>query len=235
MGEYEIVPAELGDQSITGGEVHPQLPLLGAAGTKQDFYNRRAERAISAQDISQRVVISSNYELPFGKGRPFLNALPPAAEFLFGGWQVNGIITFQRGVPMQISNGGNFTNLGSPGQRPNNNGASAKKTGPTESRLTSYFDQSVFSQAGNFTFGNTSRTSPDLRHIGTRDFDASLFKRFYFRERANVEFRAEAFNAFNHPVWNAPGTTVNTPGQFGVIQTKGGQRRQFQLALKLQF
>jgi len=51
----------------------------------------------------------------------------------------------------------------------------------------------------------------------------------------NLQFRAEAFNAFNHPVWNGPGTTVNTPGSFGVITTKGGQRRQFQLALRLQF
>ena len=45
----------------------------------------------------------------------------------------------------------------------------------------------------------------------------------------------EAFNAFNHPVWNGPGTTVNQPGVFGVINTKGGQRRQVQLALKIQF
>jgi len=216
-------------------DVSQTVTFLGAAGTKQDFYNRRGERSISAQDVSQRLVISANYELPFGKGRAMLNAMPKAADFFLGGWQVNGIITLQKGLPLQIGNNGNFTNLGSPGQRPNNNGRSAKKTGPVENRLDSYFDQSVFSQAGNFTFGNTSRTSPDLRGLGSRDFDASLFKRFFFRERTNLEFRAEAFNAFNHPVWNGPGTTVNTPGSFGVITTKGGQRRQFQLALRLQF
>jgi hypothetical protein len=216
-------------------DVSQTVTFLGAAGTKQDFYNRRAERSISAQDVSQRMVISFNYELPFGKGRPFLNALPKAAEYVLGGWQINGITTFQTGIPLQISNGGNFTNLGSPGQRPNNNGKSAKKTGPIENRLNSYFDQTVFSQAGNFTFGNTSRTSPDLRGIGRRDFDFSIFKRFYFRERANVEVRAEAFNAFNHPYWNNPGTTVNAPGTFGIINTKSGDRRQIQLALRLQF
>jgi hypothetical protein len=93
----------------------------------------------------------------------------------------------------------------------------------------------VFSQAGNFTFGNTSRTSPDLRGPGTRAFDMSLFKRFKYRESANVEFRAEAFNAFNHPIWNGPGTTVTDPGSFGIITSKGGQRRQIQLALRIQF
>ena len=95
-----------------------------------------------------------------------------------GGWQANGIVTFQQGTPLQTGN----------------NGTAAKKTGSNEARLNSWFDQSVFSQAGNFTFGNTSRTSPDLRGFGTRSVDASLFKRFYFREKANVEFRAEAFN-----------------------------------------
>ncbi|MFN7919024.1 MAG: TonB-dependent receptor [Bryobacteraceae bacterium] len=216
-------------------DVSQTVTFLGAAGTKQDFYNRKGERSISAQDVSQRFVMSANYELPFGKGRMLLNHMPKAAEYVLGGWQVNGIVTFQTGLPLQIGNNGNFTNLGSPGQRPNNNGTSAKKTGPVEDRLNNYFDQSVFSQAGNFTFGNTSRTSPDLRGLGNRDFDASLFKRFFFKETANVEFRAEAFNAFNHPVWNGPGTTVNTPGSFGVVNSKGGQRRQYQLALRVQF
>ena len=211
------------------------VTFLGAAGAKQDFYNRKGERSISAQDVSQRFVTSANYELPFGKGRPFLSSMNKAADFVLGGWQLNGILTFQRGTPLQIGNNGNFTNLGSPGQRPNNNGTTAKKSGPTEERLNSYFDQSVFSQAGNFTFGTTSRTSPDLRGFGTRSLDASIFKRFYFREKANVEFRAEAFNLPNHPVWNNPGTTVNTPGQFGVVNTKGGSTRQVQLALRIQF
>jgi hypothetical protein len=211
------------------------VTFLGAAGAKQNFFDRHGERSISAQDISQRLVISANYELPIGRKRSMLTSAPAAVEFILGGWQVNGIATFQTNVPLQISNGGNFTNLGSPGQRPNNNGKSAKKTGPTEDRLNSYFDQTVFSQAGNFTFGNTSRTSPDLRAPGTRAFDGSLFKRFRFRETANVEFRAEAFNLFNHPIWNGPGTTVNDPGSFGIINSKGGQRRQIQLALRLQF
>jgi hypothetical protein len=211
------------------------VTFLGAAGTKQDFYNRAGERSISAQDVSQRFVVSFNYELPFGRNRLFLKNAPKAVDFILGGWQANGIATLQTATPLQIGNGGNNTNLGSPGQRPNNNGTSAKKTGPIEDRLLSYFNQSVFSQAGNFTFGNTSRTSPDLRGPGTRAFDMSLFKRFRIRESGIVEFRAEAFNAFNHPIWNGPGTTVTDPGNFGVITAKGGQRRQIQLALKVMF
>jgi hypothetical protein len=154
---------------------------------------------------------------------------------VFGGWQINGIYTIQTGLPIAIGNGGNNSQLGSPGQRPNNNGKSAKRSGPIEDRLNSYFDQSVFSQAGNFTFGNTSRFSPDLRNPRSSNVDASLFKRFPIMESKFVEFRAEAFNAFNHPIWNGPGSTVTQPGTFGIIQQKGGQRRVMQFALRLEF
>ena len=216
-------------------DVSQTVTFLGAAGSKQDFYNRQAERSISAQDVSQRFVTSGNYELPFGKGRMMMNAMHPVAEAVLGGWQVNGIITFQTGTPIAIGNGGNNANLGSPGQRPNNNGTSSKVTGSYESRLNNYFNQGSFSQAGNFTFGTVGRFLPDVRFPGSRDFDGSIFKRFYFLEKANAEFRMEAFNAFNHPLWNGPGTTVNAPGSFGITNTKNGNRRQVQLALKLQF
>jgi hypothetical protein len=216
-------------------DVSQTVTFLGAAGTKQDFYCRPCERAISAQDVSQRLVIFANYELPFGKGRKFMTDAPAALDMALGGWQVNGILTLQTALPIAISNGGNNSQLGSTGQRPNNNGKSAKKTGPIEDRLNSYFDQSVFSQAGNFTFGNTSRFSPDLRGPRDNNLDLSLFKRFRIRESMFTEFRAEAFNAFNHPIWNGPGTTVTQPGTFGIVQQKGGQRRVMQLALRLQF
>jgi hypothetical protein len=221
--------------SFTGGKLiddaSQTVTFLGAAGQKQDFYNRAAERSVSTQDVSRRLVISGNYELPFGRRKPYLAALPTAVDFVLGGWQVNGIATFQTGIPLQISNGGNNTFLGSPGQRPNNNGTSPKLAEPTMER---YFNTSVFSQAPNFTFGNTSRTSPDLRAPSTNSLDASIFKNFTIREGTTVQFRAEAFNATNHPVWNSPGTDVTQLGSFGVITAKSGSR-QVQLALRLLF
>ncbi|HYP14471.1 MAG TPA: hypothetical protein VEQ63_11155, partial [Bryobacteraceae bacterium] len=224
--------------SFTGGKLiddaSQTVTFLGAAGQKQDFYNRGAERSISAQDVSRRLVISSNYELPFGRGRAFMNSAPRPVEWVLGGWQINGIATWQTAVPLQITQNNN-TNLGASGQRPNNNGQSAKRTGPIEDRLNSYFDQSVFSQAPNFTFGNTSRTSPDLRGPSPNAFDASVFKNFQIREGFRAEFRLEAFNALNYARWNNPGTNITQPGTFGIIQTKNNDRRELQLALKLNF
>jgi hypothetical protein len=147
---------------------------------------------------------------------------------------MNGILTFQKGIPLQISNGGNNTQINSNGQRPNNNGQSGEKSGPIAERLNAYFDPAVFSQAGNFTFGNTSRTSPNLRAPGTHNLDFSMFKAFRLRERLTTQFRAEAYNFTNSPTWASPNTTVTSVGTFGTINSASGQRS-LQLALKLNF
>ncbi|MBC7924537.1 MAG: TonB-dependent receptor, partial [Bryobacteraceae bacterium] len=207
------------------------VTFLGEAGTKQDFYNRAAERSISTQDVSRRLVLSANYELPFGRSKALLANAPKAIDFILGGWQMNAIASFQSGVPLKISNGGNNTNLGSPGQRPNSNGKTAKLDNPT---MEKYFDTAVFSQAPNFTFGNLSRTLPDVRTPSQNNLDASVFKRFRVTERSTFEFRAEAFNATNHPTWANPGVDVTNASSFGVITNKNGSRV-LQLALKFLF
>ena len=82
-------------------------------------YNRAAERSISAQDISKRLVISSAYDLPFGRGRHFLAGIPRYADFAIGGWQVAGISSFKDGFPLSITNATNNTNSFGGAQRPN--------------------------------------------------------------------------------------------------------------------
>ena len=227
--------------SFTGGklidDVSQQVTFLGAAAgnAKQDFYNRAAERSISAQDVSRRLVISGTYDLPFGKNRMFLKTAPTAVDFILGGWQVNGILTFQTGTPIQISNGQNALNIFSANQRASSTGKDPEVSGPVSERLTRYFDQTTFTQSGNFQFGTLGRFLPNVRGIGQNNIDASLFKNFRFREKFNTQFRAEAFNLANHPYWNGPGTTITDLANFGIINQKGGQRRIMQLGLKLIF
>ena len=100
--------------------------------------------------------------------------------------------------------------------------------------MNAYFDPSVFSQAGLFTFGNTSRFSPNLRGPSTFNIDFSFFKNFRFKEKLSTQIRAEAFNGFNHPTWNNPGLAVNSPGTFGVITAAGGNRT-MQVAMKINY
>lgn len=224
--------------SFTGGKLiddnSQTVTFLGAAGTKQDYYNRKAEKSLSAQDVSRRLVISGNYIVPVGRHKKFLANLPKPLEFAIGGWQANGIYTTQTAIPFAISNGANNAQIGNPGQRLNNNGRTAKKEGPIDQRLSAYFDPSVFSQAGNFTFGNTSRFSPDLRGPSLFNIDFSILKNFKLKERLNAQFRMEAFNGFNHPTLGTPGWTVNSPATFGVITAASGNRT-MQVAIKINY
>jgi hypothetical protein len=62
-----------------------------------------------------------------------------------------------------------------------------------------------------------------------------LFKKFSINERAGFQFRAEAFNTFNHPNWSGMGTDPTALGTFGKITTKNGDVRNLQLSLRFQF
>ena len=198
----------------------------------QDSNNLRGERSLGNVDVSQRLVISYNWELPFGPGRSLLNG-PGLLGKVVGGWQLNGVTTAQTGIALGLTTAANQTNSFGGGSRPNNNGKSAKLSGDVESRLNQYFNKSVFSQPPAFTFGNVARTLPDVRAPGYVNFDFSLIKNTRFLESGNVQFRAEFFNIMNHPNFGAPGTTFGT-SSFGVI---GGASdgRVIQLGLKLLF
>ena len=89
--------------------------------THQDSYNIRGDRGLSTIDIAHRFVISYLYELPFGKGRKFGANAPGLLDAIIGGWQFNGITTFQSGTPLTIT-ANNTAGLFNPLTRPNTNG-----------------------------------------------------------------------------------------------------------------
>jgi hypothetical protein len=198
-----------------------------------DSYYMRASRSLADYDIAHRFVVAYIYELPFGKGRRFGADWNGVTNAILGGWQFNGFTIYQSGTPLSIS-ANNVAGLFNPRGLANNNGRSAKLTGDIHDRLLGYFDTSVFSQPAAFTFGNTQPSSPDLRAPGIRNWDLSLFKEFGIRERMQLQFRAEAFNAFNTVRFGSPNTTV-TSNQFGQISTQANSSRQIQLGLKLLF
>jgi len=207
--------------------------VVGGTSSIQNIYNLRGERAVSSNDVSRLLTVSYVYELPFGRRKRFGSGWNRGLDSVLGGWQVNGITSFSTGLPVVVSTQ-DTSGAGGAGLRPNNNGHSAKRDGPVESRLNRYFDTSVFSQPAPFTFGNTGRTLPDVRIPGAKNFDFSLFKSFPVWERLSLQFRAEAFNLMNTPRFDRPNQGANGV-QFGVISGTANSPRQIQLALKLIF
>jgi len=198
----------------------------------QNSRNLRGEKAFSNVDVPQRFVLSYTWELPMGQGHRLFGKNQIARK-LAGGWQINGVTTAQCGFPLSLSTSVNQTNSYGGGSRPNNNGTSAALSGPVEDRLNRYFDTSVFSQPQAFTFGNVARMLADVRAPGLVNFDFSVFKNTRIVERYNVQFRAEAFNALNHPNFSGPSLTFGAGG-FGSIGGTGPARL-MQLALKFLF
>lgn len=196
----------------------------------QDSYNLRASRGLATIDIAHRFVVSYLYELPFGKGRKFGGSAPGVLDAFIGGWQFNGITTFQSGTPLTIT-ANNTAGLFNPLTRPNTNGRDANLTGKVDERLNRYFDTSVYSQPAAFTFGNVGPTV-NIRNDGIKSFDLSLFKQFRPIERMAVQFRVEALNAFNTPRFGGPNTSV-TSTTFGQITSQANAPRQLQFGLKL--
>ena len=218
------------DNSITSN--------VGANAASENIWCRRCERAVSANDVAQMFVLSGVYQLPLGRGKRFGSGMNRAFDFVVGGWQTSGILTFRSGLPLNILAGNNntlgSTNAGNQTQRADNNGTSAFIGGPVEDRLNKFFDTSVFSQPAAYTFGNVGRTLPDVRGPGARNLDLALFKSFRFREKLTAQFRGEAFNATNTVKFSNPNVTRSS-NQFGIISNQANSPRQMQVGLKLLF
>lgn len=197
----------------------------------QDWDNLRNERAVASFDTPQYLAANGIYELPFGKGKRFFNQ-SSLANYLIGGWQVNGIFSLISGTPLEVFTAANtLFNYGGT-QRANWNGQDPSLSGPVAQRLNEYFNVGDFSQPGPFTYGNSPRMFSNLRSPGFVNMDISLIRTIPIHERWRAEFRAEAFNSLNHPTFGPPDTTLGD-GRTGVINNQVNLPRQLQLALKV--
>jgi hypothetical protein len=218
------------------GDTEAVVGWLEQSGTPNSFQNannRRLDRSLNAFDNPQRLVVAYTTSLPFGKGKKFWNNAK-FANPLIAGWEVNGIYTAESGTPLFLTTATNLTNSFGGNSRPNNNGQTAQLSGDAHARLGQWFNTSVFSQPPAYSFGNTSRTLPDVRDHGTNNFDVGLVKnnRFLRDGRMNLQFRSEFFNLFNRVRFADPGLAFGNP-QFGVITSQVNSPRKIQLSLKL--
>lgn len=201
------------------------------AGVIRSYYCVRCEHSNSTYDVPNRFTLSGVGELPFGKGRKFGNSWNRVVDGILGGWQANGILTLASGLPLVFSTATNNSYTFGGGQHPDLVGNPVVSSGKS---IYEWFNPAAFAQPANFSSGNLARTFTAVRTDWTRNLDASLFKNFSVSERFKLQFRAEAFNVVNHPIFSAPGTTVNGVN-FGVITGQSNTPRNLQLAMKLLF
>ncbi len=183
--------------------------------------------SLSSMDRPHRLSLSGIYEMPFGRGRRWLASAPSAVDFIAGGWQLNGIITFQSGAPLGFGNAlfnGNIEDI---------------KIPAGERTVDRWFNtEAGFNRVPAQQLASNFRTFP-LRFSGIRGdaqhrWDLSAIKNFRIYEDVRLQFRAECFNALNRPIFNNP-NTAPTNTAFGVITGTAAKARTFQFALKLEF
>jgi hypothetical protein len=198
-----------------------------------DAYNRSRDYSLSSVDTPHRFTLSGTYELPFGRGRMLLAGASGVVDRIIGGWQLNAIVTYQSGFPLSITQQVNNTNAFSLGQRPNIvAGVDPATPGSIGERIDSgYLNPAAFTTAAPNTFGNAPRTI-GVRSPSTRLFDLSMIKNTRIFEGFNAQFRIEAVNGFNTPIFRAPNTQVGN-SNFGRISSQANFARIVQLSVRL--
>jgi hypothetical protein len=207
----------------------------------QDPRDRRASRQRYGFDVTHNLVMNYVYDLPF-----FQNSRG-WVKTLVGGWQTSGIITLRTGFPFTVAGGGNL-----------NTGGSALPDRVADGRLGSaatrqlWYDPVAFrrtdcnipSRPELCHYGNAA---PDaLTSPGAHVFDLSFGKNWVIPqlgERARVQFRAEAFNAFNTPQFGRPNglgyasldSVIPDAPRVGEIRSLRQPMRIFQMGLKVYF
>jgi len=198
----------------------------------QNAYNKPAEWSLSTQDAPNRFTTAITYELPFGKGKPFLKN-SRIFDRIVSGWSANAVGILQTGFPLSVTQPNNNSVFGASYQLPNATGLSPNTTGSTGERIDGWLNPAAFSQAPQFTFGNITRFL-SARGPALFNWDVSVFKAFSIQERIKAQFRAEALNATNTPYFGNPNTTL-TNNQFGVIGSQINNPRLVQLGARVTF
>jgi len=213
---------------------------LGGVTDVQNPFNLRLERALSAQDVPQRFVLTVSYQLPFGRNKAIGSHWSRPLDIALGGWEVNTLMTFSSGFPLNSGSQFREAPLQSPTlwegvQRPNLNG-DPSMPGSVKDRMNQYFNVSAFSRPAPDTFGTMGRTLPNYRSPGVRNADAAIFKNIAVTESKYIQLRLEGFNITNTATFATPHMSYGATN-FGVIDTYASGRgpRELQVAVKFYF
>jgi len=194
----------------------------------------RPEEVISSQDRPHRLAVTWLYELPFGRGKALAGPSNALVSKFISGWQLQGIYTAQSGAALGFGNAIFFGDL------KNIPLSSDKRSVSRWFNTDAGFERNSARQFASNPVLNIRTLSSrfaGIRADGPRNWDLSIIKNTRITERTQLQFRAEAINALNHPQFTAPSTAALTPSNtaFGTVTGEFAWPRVIQFGLKLLF
>src|SRR2546429_452287 len=206
-----------------------------------DPFNLKLNRGLYDFDMRHRLAANFRYDLPFGPGRKYLSTVEGIAKVFVAGWQLNGILTAESGIPVSPIFTFDQDRDGSTDNEQRPNLAPGVTTIPMNVSKTQLFDPSVFVLPAVGARGVLGRNI--IEGPGLVSFDPSITKSFFLNTDGtrSIQFRTEIFNAFNHPnfaipdvtnltIFNSATSRNTTAGQITRTSTPS---RQIQFSLRL--
>ena len=204
---------------------------FGVEGTVvQNPYDPGASRGLSGTNVPHVFTANGLYELPIGKGKSFSTG-SSIGDYILGNWQLNSIFTFRNGQPYTIIDSADIANIGNTGYEFANLVGNPKASTKTKQE---WFNTAAYAIPQQYTYGDGGRNTQQYQRW--INLDMSVIRSFPIKEQFHFEFRAEAFNLANHPIFGQPGNDLNSPSTFGSIGTnQANLNRILQVSGKLVF
>jgi hypothetical protein len=211
---YDALQAKLEKRFSDGYSYRISYTLQKAVGEGGSyfFWDRDLEKGVQDWNRTHTIVASLVTELPIGRDRLFLSDIPPALEYIVGGWQFNANHTWMSGLPFNVSYRGASDDRDVGPDRPDLIGdPEGPETRDQWFNVTPIGEEgSAFARPARGTFGNLERNA--LRGPTFWQTDASLFKHFRVGGTGDLQIRIEAQNLFNHVNLGLPDTTIGVAG-----------------------
>jgi hypothetical protein len=199
------------------------------ARDKKNPQDTQFERRVGSEDRPQQFTLTASYELPIGKGRALASNVNRVVNGFIGGWQVSGIYTAASGQALSWSTvvftGKNYSDI---------------TKVPGGQTINQWINPAAFDRNPNdqpnpaYQYIYFPKAVGAARAPGINTLDMSLSKRVQIHEGMNLQMRADAFDALNHPNWGGPNTSP-TSSAFGRITSQANLPRTLQLGMRLSF
>ena len=212
----------------------------------RDTYNIRLERSLSSFDVTHRAIVTYGYDLPFGRGKKYLNQ-GGVLDRVVGGWSLFSFHTFQNGLPVAIG-GPDLSRIAGaspsrasivagidPSYPASTENANARAYNPQCGCTLPWINPAAFTTTPQFVIPNGPRFLPNVRSGFVRNWDMTANKAFAIRDRLKFTLTAQFFNLLNQVTFAGPGVTTVNSANFGSAGGVSSNTRVIEVGGKIVF